>query len=113
MVKSIGLIRRNPAFTQEQFIDYWKTVHVPLVKKALPGLRSYVGLFPVKAKAATGIKDSEYDAIIELGFDSVEALEAAMSNPAFMSQERQISSTKFMDMSRSESMMVEEVVIAV
>jgi uncharacterized protein (TIGR02118 family) len=111
MIKVIGLMRRNPAMTQAQFVEYWKNVHVPLVKKSLPGLIHYVGNFPVIKTSPGGTKVSDYDGIVELGFESVAAAEAAMSNPAFLSEDRQISSATLMDMSRTESIVTEEIVI--
>ena len=113
MIKVIGLIRRNPELTQEEFVEFWKKVHVPLIKKCIPGLVRYVGNFPIGVTANSGTKASEYDAIIELGFDSISSMEAAMSSPAFQSDERTISSAKLMDLSRTESIVVEEIVIPV
>ena len=42
MYKVIALLRRKPGVTQEEFADYWKHVHAPLVRTTLPGLRKYV-----------------------------------------------------------------------
>lgn len=38
----IALLRRKPGVTPEEFADYWKHVHAPLVRSTLPGLRKYV-----------------------------------------------------------------------
>ena len=39
--KRIGLLRRKAGFTQEQFVEYWTTVHAGMAKR-LPKLRRYV-----------------------------------------------------------------------
>jgi uncharacterized protein (TIGR02118 family) len=110
MIKIVAFIRRNPKLTQEEFVHYWKTVHVPLVKRTLPGLVKYIGSFPIGA-ATGGTKQPDYDALVELGFDSMASMQAAMSSPGFLSDERQISSAKLMDLDRTESLVVEEFVV--
>ena len=111
MIKVVAFIRRNPNLTQAEFVDYWKNVHVPMVKKRLPGLVKYIGSFPVGVKSAPEAIVPDFDGLVELGFDSVESMQKAMSSPNFLSEERQISSAKLMDLSRTESLVVEEIVV--
>lgn len=113
MIKIVAFIRRNPNLTQEEFVHYWKTVHVPLVKKRLPGLIKYIGSFPVGVKSAPEAIVPDFDGLVELGFDSIESMNAAMSSPSFLSKDRQISSAKLMDLSRTESLVVEEIVVPI
>ena len=111
MIKIVALIRRNPQMTQEEFVHYWKTVHAPLVKKKLPGLVKYIGSFPSGVTSATEVVASDFDGVVELGFDSVKSMQAAMSNPDFLTEDRRISSAKLMDLEKTRSMVVEEVVV--
>ena len=113
MFKVVALIKRNPKLTREEFINYWKTVHVPLVKPMLPGLKKYIGSFPVSAEPAPGSGSAAcvFDGIVELGFDTREALEAAMATPLFMSEKRQQSSAALMDLTITQTMVVEENII--
>ncbi len=113
MIKVMGLIRRNPKMTQEEFFHYWRTVHVPFVRKTLPGLIRYVGNFPLSEGAApgSGTAAPTFDGIVELGFESHEALQAAMSGPLFSTKERQDSSAELMDLSLTQSMVVREVLV--
>jgi uncharacterized protein (TIGR02118 family) len=111
VIKIVALIRRNPNLTQKEFVEYWKTVHVPLVKKTLPGLVKYIGSFPVGVDSPAEASVADFDALVELGFDSVESMNAAMSSPGFLSENRQISSAKLMDLSRIQSLVVEEIVV--
>jgi uncharacterized protein (TIGR02118 family) len=111
MIKIVAFLRRNPTMSQEEFVHYWKTVHVPMVKNKLPGLVKYIGNFPVGVRSDPNLVVPDFDAIVELGFDSVESMKAAMSSPSFLSEERQISSAKLMDLGRTETMVVEEIVV--
>lgn len=111
MIKIVAFIRRNPKLTQEEFVNYWKTVHVPLVKQRLPGLIKYTGSFPIGVKSAPEAIVPDFDGLVELGFDSVESMQKAMSSPSFLSEDRQISSAKLMNLSRTESLVVEEFVV--
>jgi uncharacterized protein (TIGR02118 family) len=95
LVIAVGLVRRNPNLTPEQFKDYWLNVHVPMVKDKLPGLALYTGSFPLE-RGSTNSPSASYDAIVELGFESVEAMHQALNSLSFMSEERQISSAKFL-----------------
>jgi uncharacterized protein (TIGR02118 family) len=113
MFKVVALIKRNPKLSREEFIHYWKTVHVPLVRPMLPGLVKYIGSFPVSDEAApgSGTSAATFDGMVELGFETREALEAAMSSPLFMSEERQRSSAALMDLVRTQTLVVEENVV--
>jgi uncharacterized protein (TIGR02118 family) len=106
MIKVIAYIRRNPAFTPQEFRDYWTNVHVPLIKSKLPSLRHYAGCFPLQVPGRTL---TEADCIVELGFDDVETMEREMNAPEFLTQERTSSSARLMDESWMKSVVVEVV----
>lgn len=111
MIKIVSFVHRNPEFTREQFVEYWKTVHAPLCKKLLVGLRRYVGSFPTGDRAPG--KEPPYDALVELYFDDVASMEAALNGPLFQTDERRASSIKFMDVERSENLILEEIIVPV
>lgn len=107
MYVSLGMMVRNPEMTQEEFIEYWETVHAPLVRKQLDpmGLKQYTAMFPVHSTAlyAGGL---DYDAVVALGFETNEQLEAAMASPEFNCDERKQSSARCFDLSRVKDMTV-------
>jgi len=108
MIKTIAVVRRKPGITREEFARYWIEVHAPFVKECLPGLHKYV--LNVAIPSPDG-KEPDYDGVVELGFDSQEALTAAMSSPKWLSAERQASSEAFLDLSNIFSLQTEEHVI--
>jgi uncharacterized protein (TIGR02118 family) len=105
MIKLIGYIKRNPNLTPAEFRAYWQNVHVPLIKSKLPGLRHYVGCFPVEAAD----KLTEADAIVELGFDDVASMEREMNSDLFNSPERIASSNRLIDPASVRNVVVEVV----
>lgn len=108
LVIAVGLVRRNPNLTPDEFRDYWLNIHVPMVKDKLPGLRLYTGSFPFAGNSAHS-SEVPYDAIVELGFESLEKLHQALSSPSFMSEDRQISSAKFL--LSADSLIVEKYIV--
>jgi uncharacterized protein (TIGR02118 family) len=110
MIKVVALIRRHPDMEPEAFRAYWHDVHAPLVRERLPALIRYIGSFPVAdAHGAVEVDAMQFDAIVELGFADRAAMEADMSSEAFMAQDRQDSSARFMDARNSRAMVVEEI----
>lgn len=76
-VRRLTLVRRNPALTQEQFVEHWLGEHSALAR-ALPGLRGY-RINPVVQASS----DFPWHGVAELWFDSPQAAAAAMaSDPA-------------------------------
>jgi len=76
-MRRLTLVRRNPALTQEQFVEHWLGEHSALAQQ-LPGLRGY-RINPV-VQAPDGF---EWHGVAELWFDSVAAAARAMdSDPA-------------------------------
>jgi len=114
MVKHISLINRHAGQTFEEFRDYWMNVHSQLVKGILPGLRKYVANFPAELGGTTPPGSGTYltcDAIVELHFDSYEALLAGMASAGWLSKERRESSARLMDQPRNLFLIGEEVVV--
>jgi uncharacterized protein (TIGR02118 family) len=100
MYVSLAFLYRNPRFTQEEFINYWENVHAPLCRRLLSplNLRRYVAKFPVESDASYA--GANYHAVVELGFDTKEALEKALASPEFNQEERKKSSATAFDLPR-------------
>lgn len=64
MVKLIGMIKRKPGLTPEEFSRYWKDVHASVALEQMPGIVRYVQNHRVK------LNDSEpaWDGVVELWF---------------------------------------------
>jgi uncharacterized protein (TIGR02118 family) len=116
MVKHISLVHRPAGMTHEAFVDYWKNVHAELVKTKLPGLRKYVGNIPVHPPGSSaplpgsGVQLT-CDAVVELHFDDLAALQRAMASPEWLSAERKASSARLADLSRHQFVVAEEYVV--
>lgn len=81
MIKFFFVLRRRPDLTPEEFHEYWKTTHGPLVAK-LPGLVRYT------QHHVTSIPREEYtqdelpiDGIVETWWESQEALAYVQQSP--------------------------------
>ena len=78
MVKSIVFLKRRSDMTQEEFHNYWREVHAPIVLK-LPGIRRYVQNRAVKI----GDREPPYDGVAEVWFEDFESLRAAVQSSAW------------------------------
>ncbi len=112
MIKVVSLLYRNPSLTPAEFREYWETTHVPLIKSLLPSMTHYTGSFPVGTagpdRPGTAI---ECDAIVELGFPDLETMEREMGSDRFNSPERETSSARLIQLDKTRTILVEEVVV--
>ena len=69
MIKLIATIYKKPGLSDEEFYEYWKEKHGPLVRKIVPGLRRYVQNHPIKIP---GYK-YEADGFVESWWDDIDA----------------------------------------
>lgn len=74
MIKRVALARRKLGMTGEEFWAHYTGPHAAIVQK-MPGLRRLVLSRPVGAQA------THWDAVAELWFDNVVALERAFADP--------------------------------
>lgn len=114
MVKHISLINRHKHESFEDFRTYWMEVHSQIVKGVLPKLRKYVANFPADIGSSKAPGSGQYlqcDAIIELHFDTLEDLNAAMTSEGWLSERRRSSSARLMDLERNLFMVADEIVI--
>jgi len=107
MVKVVVLIRRNPAFSREEFARYYEETHAPLTQKHSPTLRKYV------RNHVTTLLDppdaEELDCISELWFDDMAGFEAFIE--FYMSEAGRIirdDEDSFQDSSKRVAYVVEE-----
>jgi uncharacterized protein (TIGR02118 family) len=88
MVKLLVYLRRRPDLTREQFRQYWRETHGPLVKgvgEFTRHIRRYVQYDPIEAKVSGfPVELADVDGIAEVIFDSVEEIAAAYQEPRYM-----------------------------
>lgn len=88
MIKIVFCLRRLPTLSLDEFQDYWRNQHAPLVQERAPilGIRRYVQnhMFTAPqlqpALDARGSTVQPYDGVAEIWFDSVEAIAATGSS---------------------------------
>jgi uncharacterized protein (TIGR02118 family) len=105
MIKVIIGLHRRSDMSPQQFREYFQTRHMPLLRK-LPGLRRLSANFALPGPDG----EPAYDGFGEDWFDSPEAMAAAFASPA--GQAVMADAANFLDMSRLEIVMVEEVEVA-
>lgn len=90
MIKLCFCLRRQPHLTREEFQQYWRTTHAPLVaaRAAALGIRRYVQVHTITdprldgIAAVRGSAGQDFDGIAELWFDSADALAATPNEAA-------------------------------
>ncbi len=82
MLKLVYCLRRKPGMSVEEFQQYWREVHAPLVaeRAEVLGIKRYVqahtsfpDLIPV-FQARNGGSPEPYDGVAEIWFETLEAL---------------------------------------
>jgi uncharacterized protein (TIGR02118 family) len=114
-------LRRRPDLSWEQFSDYWRDVHAPLVASHadLLGIRRYVQLRTLDVpglqrglQARNGGSPEPYDGVAQVWIDDLEALrmpasdEGRAASAALLEDER-----NFIDLPNSPLWVVEETVV--
>ena len=105
MIKAIGMMKRKPGLSREDFIRHYEEQHAPLAQRLL-GFARYVRNYPIPEPGAA---EPPFDVITEFWFESKEAFAAAMAVNA--SPEAQIireDEARFMDTSRTVGFLVDE-----
>jgi uncharacterized protein (TIGR02118 family) len=90
MIRLVYALRRAPGLTREEFQEYWRRRHGPLVAGFAGDLEliRYVQTHTVAssgaeaARRARGTMEPEYDGVAELWWESESALESAMASEA-------------------------------
>lgn len=76
MYKLVLLFRKREDMTHEEFVRYWREVHIPLVKK-VPNIRRYV-ISPV---CGAPLGEPDFDGMAELWFEDEQTALAALATP--------------------------------
>jgi len=105
MLKFMVVLIRRSDMTPDQFRRHLEQVHAPLAK-ALPGLTKYKQNHVV---ADSKRQDPGWDAIVELYFESRDAMEAAWASPQGAASDADL--LLFADLSRTTWSTVEEVTL--
>lgn len=87
MIKLVFCLRRRATLSRDEFQDYWRNVHGPLVREraaALGALR-YVQVHTGHDELNAGLQASRggpepFDGVAELWFESAEALAAGLAD---------------------------------
>ena len=80
MVKVMAVLKRKDGMSREAFIAYWRSTHIPLVKK-LPGLRKFVCNVVVDDFNKSNYPAVDvYDGCSELYFDDLDAADKAFNS---------------------------------
>jgi uncharacterized protein (TIGR02118 family) len=83
VIKVFFVLRRRPDVTPEQFHDYWKNTHGPLVSK-VPGLIRYVQHHTMSISRPEYSNDEPpIDGLVETWWESFEAAQRANESPEF------------------------------
>jgi len=106
MIKLVYCITRKPGMTDEDFFRYWKDVHGPIGSR-IPHLRR---LIQSRRIVVSGDKyQPNYDGMVELWFDDVQALLAARQTPEWKAATQD--EANFIDHKRTAYFVSEEHVI--
>lgn len=105
MQKFMVVLYRRPDLTPAEFRHHLERVHAPLARN-LPGLKRYRQnhAMPDPKRPHPG-----WDAIIELYFDNIEAMEAAWNSPQGAASDADL--PLFADLSRTTWSVVDELIL--
>ena len=113
MVKFVGMLKRKPGMSAEEFHRYWREVHAPFVMSVhefARYVRKYVQSHatPDQATVAGAGGNPAFDGLAELWFDSAEDARKAFTEPRYLSEIRP-DELKFLDLPNCVTLMVEEI----
>lgn len=101
MIKVVEFVVRDDELTHEEFAEYWLDEHSPIAAE-LPGLKRYVTSLPTDPDRA------DYDGVLELYFEDMDAYAAAFESDA---GERTLADAdSFLEVGAGPRMIVEETV---
>lgn len=106
MLKVCELVHRRPGMSVEEFQDYWRHTHGPIVAR-IPGIRGYVQSHPQMGGYARG--PLAYDGVAEIWMDDKAALRNMAETPEFAVAKQD--EANFIDISRLVELVVDEHII--
>jgi uncharacterized protein (TIGR02118 family) len=105
MLKFMVVLYRRPDLNSAQFRQHLEQIHAALARK-LPGLKRYKQSHVI---ADPSRPHPEWDAIVELYFDSWDSMEAAWASPQGAASDADL--PLFADMTRTTWSVVEEITL--
>jgi uncharacterized protein (TIGR02118 family) len=75
MLKMIGMMKRRPGMSPQEFARYWREEHAPLGFEVLPDdipIRGYIQNYTHRTE---GDSEPEFDGIVEVWFDDMETFQ--------------------------------------
>jgi len=112
-VKFIGLSRRHPRFTHDEWCRYWIDVHGPLAH-GIPEFTRHYGKYVHNYVLPDDVdqpgRAPEYDGIVEEWLESVEAMARCLAEPQYLAVVRP-DELAFVDFARSHMMLTAEHVV--
>ena len=118
MVKLVFCLHRRNGWTEQEFRDYWRDTHGPLVRSHADVLRirRYIQLHPTAATTAATLAairgaPEHFDGIAELWFDAVADIDAAAVTAEARAAARELveDEARFIDLDRSPIWLFDEV----
>lgn len=112
-VKFMGLSRRHPSMTHEEWVRYWIDVHGPLAH-GIPEFTRYYGRYvhnyvlELDHPSLNGQRD--FDGIVEEWVESAEAMAQCLSEPSYLERVRP-DELAFVDFERSHMVLAREEVV--
>lgn len=80
MIKVVYCITKKPGLADQEFFEYWENVHAAMGAR-IPGIRKFV---QSRRLNVPGDKyKADYDGMVELWFEDVEALLSARQSPVW------------------------------
>lgn len=113
MIKFVGMLKRKPGISAEEFHHHWRNIHGPFVM-GIPEFARYVRKYvqchamAAQTTVAGAGPASPFDGIAEIWFDSPEEMRKAFSEPRYLSEIR-ADERKFLDLPNCITLLVEEV----
>jgi hypothetical protein len=108
-MKFVGLSRRHPSMTHDEWCRYWIEVHGPLAH-GVPEFTRYYGRYVHNYVLPEPGEDPEFDGIVEEWLESVDAMAECLSEPKYLEIVRP-DELKFVDFARSHMLLTEEHVL--
>ena len=103
MLKFMVVLYRRPELTPQEFRRHLEQIHAPLVK-TLPGIRKYAQNYVLPD---LNRKAPAWDAIVEIYFDTYEAMQAAWDTPQGRASDADLPA--FADLTRTTWSIVDEI----
>ena len=75
MIKMIGMMKRKPGISPQEFARYWKEEHAPLGFEVLPDDIPIRGYIQNCTHRSEGDPEPEFDGVVEVWFDDMETFQ--------------------------------------